>query len=306
MKKLIGISIAVLAIVSCGGRGTRDDGAAQAPREISGIVVRGDFANVYTNGALESGILANDSVVDGLPLRGNFWIRMNESGHIVSGFLSAEATVGGILLPAGTGFQLGSDGKVTGLKPESPVSYAVAPGITFTPEWVFFHPNGRVSSGVVASVYTNTASKIVAQAGKVCGFYESGKLRFCTLAADASLSGMKIPAGSEVEFYENGLPKRIQLSSDTRIGGILYRGTADNPDGSLVTFFETGKVETGYLAETTTINGMQFKQGTRVGFYRSGRLHSGILAVNTSLSGRLYVSGSEIIFNEDGLVSSSN
>jgi hypothetical protein len=306
MKKHFLLGMAILSIVSCGNKTIRDDGAAQTPVEISGVVVIGGTERVYANGALDGGVLANDATIGGLPLQGGCWIKLDESGRVLSGFLSGGATVGGIELPIGTGFVLGADGKIAGLKSSSPVEYAAAPGITFTPDWVFFHPNGRVSSGCLSSVYTNAATKVIARSGTVCGFYESGKLRFCTLQAEATISGIRIPAGSEVEFYENGVPKRVQLSANSRINGVLYRGSTDDPDGSLVTFFEIGKVETGYLAETTTISGMQFKQGTRVGFYRSGKLHSGTLAVNTALSGRLYISSTDIIFNEEGLVSSSN
>ncbi len=305
MKRII-LSLFALAalIVSCGQRGVvRDNGEPLPAREISGISVRAGSETLYTNGALESGYLAADAVVGGLPLRGGYFVRLNESGRPVSGFLSKKATVAGVSLDDGAGFLLDSDGKLVGIKPVATATYG---GIAYSGEWVFFHPNGTVSSGFLANAYTNSANGVVARAGTGCGFYVSGALRYCTLAGKACFGGDCIPAGSEVEFYESGLPRLAQLSQPTRIGGILYQSLPGDPDRSVVVFFETGRVETGFLGENTKVNGIQFKQNTRITFYRSGSLKSGTLAQNTSLFGRLYASGTELIFLEDGRINAAN
>lgn len=301
MKKYLFIALAVIAAAASCGRNVRGDHPAVVT--VSGVVVRGGTENVYTNGNLESGYLVSDAVIGGLPLRGGYYIKLDESGKPLSGFLSAAAPVAGTTLPEGAGFLLSSDGKLIGLKPVAPAVYS---GLAFTNEWVFFHPNGRVSAGFLMNAYTNAANGAVAGTGEECGFYESGKLRFCTLAGQASFGGATLPAGSVVEFYESGLPKAVTLRQNAKIGGILYQGLPGDPDRSVVEFFETGRVETGFLGEPAKVNGMLFKQNTRITFYRSGGLKSGTLAQNTSLSGRLYLSGTEVMFSEDGNIATAN
>lgn len=172
--------------------------------------------------------------------------------------------------------------------------------------------NNRGSKGerVVVPVGETTEIQGVSCTGRI-EYYTNGKLEFCSLAREDTLSGQPFPAGTGVHFTESGLFNWCFLQEDTDIQGYLCRGDGH---GFMTEFHPNGQVRRAYLAEDQVIQGIPcskfrfisavFNQihgkNGNTSFHENGQLRYCELSENFSIEGERFRRGDAIRFDRDG------
>lgn len=116
-----------------------------------------------------------------------------------------------------------------------------------------------------------------------------------------SLPELNLTGKEEVEYDENGVPRRFLLSQDTYWRGILFKSK------TYLTVSNEGLVEQGTSAIKQRIqvgyNLFMYEENTRLIFYQNGNLQSGTIAENINVSGLpMNVGKGQISFFESGAI----
>ncbi|MBF0360681.1 MAG: hypothetical protein HQK49_06705 [Oligoflexia bacterium] len=130
----------------------------------------------------------------------------------------------------------------------------------------------NVFASVTESVPANNYGNIQFKPGSV-SYYDNGQLEGGTVDSDnASINGLPLLKGHELEFYENGQVAVAYIAADTSIAGFLfkkfvYEENIDNDEccerGRII-FHENGSVRSGYIKEDgITIDGIRVKGNTK-------------------------------------------
>jgi hypothetical protein len=113
------------------------------------------------------------------------------------------------------------------------------------------------------------------------GFFANGRLHGCPIAADTTIEGHRLAAGTWIYFTDDGALWRAWLVRNTELGGVLCKGTGYK--GWSVEFHATGKLAMCYLAREQVIDGVTCRKGSFWGevtggvktyFEANGRLRS--------------------------------
>jgi len=153
--------------------------------------------------------------------------------------------------------------------------------------------------------------KVVEVQGVPCSgvieYYKDGKLEFCHLAREATLSGQLLPAGTGVHFTPEGIFDWCFLQQDTRIQGHLCRGSGH---GFMTCFHSNGKLSLAWLAENEVIDGIPcakfrflasiFHGGSGTYFHENGRLQRANLSRTFTIEDRSFRKNAIVRFDPDG------
>jgi hypothetical protein len=124
------------------------------------------------------------------------------------------------------------------------------------------------------------------------GFYTSGSLETCALAAETELFGHRFTPGTWLRFTVAGELKSAWLVRDTELQGYVCRGTGFG--GWSVDFHRSGQLRLCYLAHERVIQGVPCRRGSlwgemsggvHVTFHESGALESCSAARHFTLDG---------------------
>lgn len=159
---------------------------------------------------------------------------------------------------------------------------------------VIFHDNDTVKEGYLAD---NTMIDGVSVSSGLITFYENGQIESCYLGQNPlPIQGYQFK-GKQVSVQHS-----VQDNSTfvQNWEGQIY----------LITFYESGKVKSGYLHYDTAVDGIKYKAGTfnedtgeynyQVVFYENGKVMSGTLAEDTVINDITWDAGTAVIYSEDG------
>lgn len=167
-----------------------DRPAAARPERATarGIVFAAREETLFTDeGELWRGTVADDCVVDGVPVRGGSRVRLHD-GKL------AEAT-------------LGSDHELPLTSGEGAPTATFAAGTK-----VVITSRGRVTEGTLAQ--DEVIGGLRCRGGAVFEPFSDGAVARCTLSAASEIGGVSIPAGAEVWLDHDGRPTHVALGED--------------------------------------------------------------------------------------------
>lgn len=156
------------------GDGTLRAALLAVPAEIDGIPCRG-WARFHANGRLEESDLARDFTISGQPIPEGSRVAFRENGDFWSTFLARDTLLDGIPCDGGP------------LKCQTT-----------------FHPNGRVK---LTFLYEDALIQGVPCESSVFAgvhFDAEGKLIGCRLSRDATVGGVRFPAGARLSWGADG------------------------------------------------------------------------------------------------------
>jgi hypothetical protein len=117
-------------------------------------------------------------------------------------------------------------------------------------------------------------------------FFGDGHLARCTVERKTAFAEISIPPGSIIALLPDGNPDFVQMSHDAPVrdfvcqgGGLLGPG-----EGSVVSFYSSGKLKLCFLARDQEVQGIPCSKGGFLAslhgqdpglqFYESGKVHS--------------------------------
>jgi hypothetical protein len=138
-------------------------------------------------------------------------------------------------------------------------------------------------------------------------YFQSGKLRSCTLAREDTLSGQPLPAGTAVHLTPEGYLDWCFLQQNTLIQGHMCSGSGPN---FMTCFHPNGQLKTAWLAKDEIIQeipcakfrflSVLFGGGDNTVFDENGRLRYCTLADNITFEGQKLKKGDDVRFDKDG------
>ncbi len=153
-----------------------------------------------------------------------------------------------------------------------------------------------------------------------------------TLADQAMINGNEFPAGTRIEFRNNGTPYTVVLGADATIRGHVFSAgtrlmlredgsiTKAWPSKDLVTPEATykageevrfnerchGKVSEGMLASDAEFKGIKYKVGTKITFYDTGEVREGtpLSEIRSELNGdeMVFAANERVLMDRNGTV----
>ncbi len=205
----------------------------------------------YENGNIAVGVLAEDLITNSARFKMNRQIKFTESGEIEEGTLATAAKINGVFYKGLTKITFYSSGKV---KEGYLANTTTINGIDYGAKKITYHDSGQVYMGrleknTIINGYEFKGSEIVS-------FYKSGKLNEGTLAEDIIIGKYTLPRNTEISFYESGnLKKGRPYGEFIESNGIKFL-----IDSRGIYFYESGKVQAGYLAEDVIISKILYKK----------------------------------------------
>lgn len=218
--------------------------------------------------------LLDNTQIDGYKLKKDGTVSFYPSGKLESGVLFENKAVQSVLYMAGTPLFLTEKGQVkNGTLVNSfthdKISYLAGTEIAF-------YDSGKVMSGYPASLIQ--AEKLTFLSNSLVSFSPTGKPVYGTLAAPAKIQGLDLTENTRVTLYDSGKLKEVYPSEDFAIRDCIYMS------GSMISFFESGVVNSGKLATDTELyKGVFFKGGTDIKYHPNGMVLSGALASEAEL-----------------------
>lgn len=125
-------------------------------------------------------------------------------------------------------------------------------------------------------------------------FYPDGRFKGGTLAQDSvahiSCNTLLLPNGSEVSFYPSGKFMSGTLAGCAPVGRMSVTGKTG--------FFENGLLAAARLCEAAVVDGLTLARDSAVTFFASGRLQGGVLAQETQIGETRFPAGTALSFVE--------
>jgi hypothetical protein len=140
------------------------------------------------------------------------------------------------------------------------------------------------------------------------GFFPSGRLESCALAADAVVRRHALPAQTWIHLREDGELDSVWLPRDAVVQGHLCRGTGNR--GWSVSFHPGGGLRSCYLARETVVQGVpcrkgslwgEIRGGVYIGFHRNGSLATCSAARSFVLNATNFRQRERVWLDADGL-----
>jgi hypothetical protein len=307
ITNICGIDFRAGTRVDFAGRNELNKAELSADTTVDGwTFAGGSYLELHRNGKPKVGTLAANGSRDGTYAVGKK-IYLNESGSVYMGELASDTRVKGALYKGGTVLETYGNGVVkcgtlaedATFKYSVPGKYGYSQLLVLTAKLksgtqVTLNDSGMIrDSGILAEdtdfdgppVAGSIFNWIKIKAGTRVVLVQ-GRMSEGVLAADKYIEGTRFPAGTKIHFFydwdggwagyiANPYPQleSAELSGDTRIRGILYKG------GMPVSFFTgvrvLGRVSSGVLAAEKTIGKKKYPPGTIVNFDPMGKLTSG-------------------------------
>jgi len=202
----------------------------------------------YENGNIKCGGLAEDLTTDLGRFKANNFISFFEAGGIQIGTLAGNTKINGVLYKGLTQIILNSSGKVI---EGNLANITKINGIDFSAKKITYYDSGNIHMGwlernTVINGYEFKGLEIVS-------FYNSGKLIGSTLTKDVTVGKYKLQKNTFISFYESGnLKWGIPYGEFVESDGIKFL-----IDSRGVNFYESGKIQAGFLAEDVIINNIK-------------------------------------------------
>ncbi|NPV02641.1 MAG: hypothetical protein HPY53_14805 [Brevinematales bacterium] len=157
-----------------------------------------------------------------------------------------------------------------------------------------YYPGGKPETGVLSSnTVIDTGALKVKLAEKEIGFYSNQTVRWAYLAEPVKVYGIPFNT-NRIEFYPGGKLMNAYPAKGQDVKG--YTPVDDYP----VFFHETGELKLMIPAGSITVDEIKFQSNTMVSFYSSGMVQRGILAQDTMLYGLTLKGGTPLILYPDG------
>jgi len=135
---------------------------------------------------------------------------------------------------------------------------------------------------------TDTVIQTYPCAKEYAWFYQDGALNRCTVSRDTRFGQAQIPTGSIIELWPNGTTRYVMLAHNAVVLGYNVMGGSflGPSEGSVLTFYPSGKLRSVYLVDDQTIQGVPCRGdqwgiltdpidgGNQVEFYEDGKLRS--------------------------------
>jgi hypothetical protein len=139
------------------------------------------------------------------------------------------------------------------------------------------------------------------------GFFASGRLESCPLAAESAVGGHTLPAQTWIHLTETGRLTSIWLPRNAAVQGYVCRGSGNR--GWSVSFHPAGGLRTCYLAQEAVLDGVPCRKGSFWGEIRgdvsitlhaNGRLASCSAARTFTIDARSYRKRERVFLDAEG------
>lgn len=169
-----------------------------------------------------------------------------------------------------------------------------------------FHPNGNIESATLAFNHNcpcgsadgiiDITDTAVFAAGKTVFFYDDERIYSGTLVSDAEIDDVRFAGGAALTLYNNGKVKEGTLAQDLERQNMFIR------EGSRIGFGENGMINYLSSVEDIEIGSIEFQADRPIGFYANGRMYEGTLADMEVIDGHSFFAGTMLTFYENGNV----
>ena len=159
--------------------------------------------------------------------------------------------------------------------------------------YTLFHPNGRIYQTHVREPFAMTladATTVQCGAGLVA-LHDSGRLRYCTLAADRA-GTPKPRRGEGISFHPDGRVATMTLDAAFSAAGLAL------PAGAFVAWEATGALSGGYLRDAIAAAGLSIRYDFAL--HPNGTLRGVELAAPAKLQGHDFPERAKLQFRSDG------
>ena len=169
------------------------------------------------------------------------------------------------------------------------------PADAYDPDTVRFHKNGVISKCKLL--------KWMEIQGYPCcrwvRFFPDGRVARFQAQRDIVISGVSVPAKSDIFLDENGVFYKGWFDGELDIDGIPVDGGCGKLE---TTFYRDGTIKSCFLYKTAEIDGVPCKASVfhPVEFFENGRLKRCTLARSVTRNGRVYKKGELIVIDETG------
>lgn len=223
----------------------------------------------YENGSIAAGILAEDLTTNLARFKANRPISFLKSGGIQEGTLAINTKIGENFYLGLTKITFYSSGKV---KEGYLANTTKINGIDFSAKKISYYVSGHIHTGQLAQ--NTVINGYEFKGSKVVSFYNSGIINEGTLATDIIIGKYTFQRHTVISFYESGNLKRGVPDREI----IESNGIKFLIDSRGVYFYESGKVQAGYLAEDVVINNIKYKKYSPIKIDEDGNvLEHGVL-----------------------------
>ena len=132
-------------------------------------------------------------------------------------------------------------------------------------------------------------------------FHDNGNISYADISANTVINGVNYKGGvvESVNFHENGNVYIAKLASDAVINGVKYAADTE------IVFHENGKVKHGVLKDSIQIQGINYKAGNPIQLFENGEISSGVLLNETLIEGTSFPAGTTIEYS-GGKISSAD
>lgn len=195
----------------------------------------------YSSGKLQSGYLAEKTYINGYYFAAKSNVRFFENGFVQTGTLTGTTKIGDIKYKADSEIELNEQGKVV---------------------------SGVLDEDTPITDYTRASIPLYYAGGHRISF-QAGRVTAGTLAHRLFAWGIGLPRFTEVMFYPSGCLANIR-NENTKESfekyGVKYKFDSG------VSFYESGRVRSGTVAENTVIDGKTISRGTVITLDEIGHL----------------------------------
>jgi hypothetical protein len=290
------------------------------------------YVRHHANGAIESGKLAADTLIQGDVYKVGTNVTFYRTGMLKEVGLSADTFIKGVKyrqrLIFGPGVPMGryitcvwfhengnvSQGRLAADTAIQGATYKIGTDIYFNENGTVWKGELAEDSAIQGTVYEAGTIVHFARSGNgvlvrvtikgvdykagTLKFHESGGVKSGKLTGDADIQGVTYKAWTAVGFHKNGNIKYADLSADTTIQGITFKAFR------IVEFHENDRVSHGTLAADTSIGAVNnetvYETGTVVWFDEVGRIDKAELTADTRIQGNLFKAGTKVGFYKNG------
>jgi hypothetical protein len=210
---------------------------------------------------------------------------------VASATISADFTLRGVAVKAGSTLSLWDNGVLMELSPKEG-------GFTHV-----YNRDGKLESMAIYQPQAVQGFRYVK--GAQIYFHPSGKVSRGIRLEAQEKDGLFLAQDSEIHFFDSGKWSQLTLAKESRFGD-LYLVPSPNPGNIGETeFWPNGKLKEGILGRSATVDGYPCAPG-RISLFESGKVKTLVLGADRKVSVNGYPkdahAGDTLNFSEAGLV----